>query len=224
MKNEKDTKLAEIAKDVTSMVQKAGAIVIKTAEEMASATDFLGQIKARQKRIEELRLSFTKPLNEALRNINNEFKKASEPLDKIERQVKMIMTDYHNKEAERIRKEQAKIAEKQRLEFEAEQERKRQEIADSNLTKKAQKEAIKEIKQEEFVATPTVVQEKTVASDQGKVTFKSVWKYEVIDEQQIPREYLKVDEVALNKAVKLGVREIKGVKIYESKEVSATSR
>ena len=164
MQNEKDLKLAQINKDVSNIVKAGSSITIENAEQMTQATDFLGQIKARQKRIEELRLSFTKPLNEALRNINNEFKKASEPLEAVEKVVKAVMTAYHNAEAEKIRKAQEKEAEKQRKIFEAEQEKRRKEIEASNLTKKAQKEAIKEIKQEEFEAKPTITQDKTVVS------------------------------------------------------------
>ena len=222
MQDEKDLKLAQITKDVSNIVKVGQAITIKTAEHMTEATDFLGQIKARQKRIEELRLSFTKPMNEALRNINNEFKKASEPLERIERAVKMEMTKYHNSEAEKIRKAQEKEAEKQRKEFEKEQERKRKEIEKSNLTKKAQKEAIKEVKQEEFVAKPTIVQEKTVKSESGSaVTFKSVWKFKVLDIKQVPADFLKVDEIAVNKAIRMGVRGINGLELFEEKEVSA---
>jgi hypothetical protein len=223
MQEEKDMKLAQINKDVVNIVKTGQAITIKNADQMAEATDFLGQVKARQKRIEELRLSFTKPMNEALRNINNEFKKASEPLEKIERAVKMEMTKYHNTEAEKIRKAQEKEAEKQRKAWEAEQEKKRQEIEQSNLTKKAQKEAMKEIKQEEFEAKPTITQDKTVKSDSGSsVTFKTVWKFRVVNISKVPANFLKVDEVAINKAIRTGaIKQIDGLEIYEEKEVSA---
>jgi hypothetical protein len=223
MKEEKELKLAQIQKDVSNMVKTGSEITIKTAEDMSQATDFLGQIKARQKRIEELRLSFTKPMNEALRNINNEFKSASDPLEKIERAVKAVMTAYHNLEAEKIRKAQEKEAEKQRIAFQKEQDKKRKELEQSNLTKKAQKEAIKEVNQEEFVAKPTIEQEKTVKSDSGSsVTFKSVWKFRgVTNISIVPVEYLKVDEVAVNKAIRAGAREINGLDIIEEKEVSA---
>ena len=62
-------------------------------------------------------------------------------------------------------------------------------------------------------APPTV--EKTVRSSEGKATMVKTWKHEVTDPDQVPREYLTVDEKKIRAAVKDGVRSIPGVNIYE---------
>ncbi len=58
----------------------------------------------------------------------------------------------------------------------------------------------------------------TVKTTSGSFTVKKVWTAEVIDESQVPREYLIVDQKKLNAVVKAGVRAIPGVKIYEKSE------
>lgn len=46
---------------------------------------------------------------------------------------------------------------------------------------------------------------------------REVWKFEVTDDLAVPREFLAVDESAIGRAVRGGVREIKGVRIFSEK-------
>ncbi len=46
-----------------------------------------------------------------------------------------------------------------------------------------------------------------------------VWKFEVTDANQVPREYLEVDETKIRKAVGSGMRSIPGVRIYEDTQL-----
>jgi hypothetical protein len=50
-----------------------------------------------------------------------------------------------------------------------------------------------------------------------------VWKFDILDEQKIPRQYLLIDEVGIRAAIRSGVREIEGLKIYEDFEISVRS-
>lgn len=56
--------------------------------------------------------------------------------------------------------------------------------------------------------------------EDGTITSKKSYDFEVIDEREIPREYLQVDMAAIEKAVKYGVRKIPGVNITEKTETS----
>lgn len=56
--------------------------------------------------------------------------------------------------------------------------------------------------------------------EDGTITSKKSYDFEVIDEREIPREYLQVDVAAIEKAVKYGVRKIPGVNITEKTETS----
>lgn len=184
-------KILQISKDVKSITKTATDIAIGTAEELTKAAEFLKQVVVRKKRIEELRLFFTKPLNDHIRQINTEFKKASEPLEAVERDVKGKMVVYRREEDERIRKEQERLNKK----------------ADTMKT-----ESKKEEYREKAIE---IAQETKVESKSGEVRFRKVWKFEITDGNEVPREYMAVNETSIRRAINGGIREIKGVRIFE---------
>lgn len=49
---------------------------------------------------------------------------------------------------------------------------------------------------------------------------RTTWKWEVVNEEDVPLEYFIIDEKKLNAAVKNGERNIKGIKIYSEQTVS----
>lgn len=46
------------------------------------------------------------------------------------------------------------------------------------------------------------------------------WTFEITSEKDIPREYLQVNETAIREAIKAGVREIPGVRIFQSQSLT----
>jgi len=56
--------------------------------------------------------------------------------------------------------------------------------------------------------------------EDGKITTKTVWEFEVLDEREIPREYMTVDVAAVEKAIKNGVREVPGVRVYSREKTT----
>ena len=65
--------------------------------------------------------------------------------------------------------------------------------------------------------------EKAVIPETPKVEGMSTtrrWKGTVIDEAKVPREYLTVDQTKINAAIKLGIREIPGVRIFQDVSLS----
>jgi hypothetical protein len=48
------------------------------------------------------------------------------------------------------------------------------------------------------------------------VHLRKDWVWDVLDISLIPPKYLVVDKVAVNQAVKSGIREIPGIRIYET--------
>lgn len=53
---------------------------------------------------------------------------------------------------------------------------------------------------------------------------KTEWHYEVVDEVAIPREMLRIDEDKIKALLKSGVRNIAGLRIYETKKTVMRSR
>lgn len=54
----------------------------------------------------------------------------------------------------------------------------------------------------------------------GGIVAKDVWTFEIIDSSQVPDQYKVVDEVKIRAAIRSGVREIAGIKIYQDKQIS----
>jgi hypothetical protein len=54
-----------------------------------------------------------------------------------------------------------------------------------------------------------------VRTEDGRKTYHEEWAFEVVDPEQVPREYLMVHEAAIRAAVKAGKRTIPGVSIYQ---------
>ncbi len=245
MKNEtKELKLVEIKKDTELMFKQVNSLSIKTAEDMVNATRVLSNLTGRAKRVEEIRLFFTKPLNDQLHKINDEFRDVSSLLKGLNVIVKDKMTVYRNLENEKLEKARQKAEEKRRKEFKKEQaklkakaekeaEKERQRLAKLELSKKDEKAELKRINdeqkekeneadREEFNFDDSdFKQTKSVHTNNGSIRVRTSWAFDIVNENDVPRHYLVVDQVAIRKAVNSGVRDINGVKIYEKEIISA---
>lgn len=198
-----DGKLGEIAKDIEVITAEADTYTIQAPQDVAIATEFLVKVKGRAKRIEELRQFFVKPLNDQVKAINDRFKASLKPLEDVEAKVKRLISNY-TLEQERLRHEE---------------ERKLQE---AHAKEMAKQEKAADKAGADFVPTiaPTIAQAvPTIKTESGKTTTVKVWKFEIVDAAQVPREYLEVNESLVRKAVQAGAREIAGVRIYEDIQV-----
>jgi predicted phage tail protein len=61
---------------------------------------------------------------------------------------------------------------------------------------------------------------KEMLVEDGKLTRVKKWAWELEDEHSIPREYLILDEKKVDEAVKQGVRNIPGIKVFEKEEIT----
>lgn len=126
-----------------------------------------------------------------VRTVNNLAKYYKEQLQPIEKEAKRKYSAY-----------QAEL-ERQRLEverLEAKKAQAKQATTDEVVT---------------TVATPEAP--KATHAKTGTASTRNKWQFEITDPTQIPVEYLMVDEKKIRQAVKDGVREIAGVRIFEEK-------
>lgn len=240
---QKAVKLAEIQKSTNDLVPVVGNMTITSESEQKGAIDLSNQIKARIKRVEELRKFFVEDLTRKVNEINAEFRAVRKPLEDMLEQIDGKLLDWRKKEMARIEAERKKEEERKRKEFEKEQEKLRKQaekeaeaekkrLAKLELSKKEEKAELKRIEEEKQSKIEEAQQEdfnfndndfqqsKTVHSETGSTTFKKVWDFEVIDPLEIPREFMQVDLIAIRKAVKDGKRTIPGVKIFETEVVN----
>jgi len=59
-----------------------------------------------------------------------------------------------------------------------------------------------------------------VESKSGESRVSKHWTFEVVDEKKVPREYLTVNDAKVDEAIKNGVREIAGLKIFQKERLS----
>ena len=205
-----EKKIAEIKKDISVIEKKSQKIaIIKSEKDIKLATEFLAQAKARADRVEEIRLSFTKPINEGLRAINTMYKEPYNLLNELISKVKRAIGDY------RMEEERKAMIEEERQEKLREAKNKR-----------------REEKGKELDSAPVPIVERpqaTVRSESGQTTTIKVWKFQVEAYSKLPKNV--VDEIlyqanqrglvdmVIRKMVNDGVRKIEGVKIYEDVEI-----
>jgi hypothetical protein len=59
-----------------------------------------------------------------------------------------------------------------------------------------------------------------IDTDEGSLHRKKSWSFKISDESKIPREFLAIDQKAVEKAIERGMRKIEGLEIFEIEEIS----
>ena len=189
-----DKEVQIMEKQVSPLVAQAGKYIVESVEDVDKSSEFLKKVRDTEREIEAKRLEFTKPLNQSLKAINATFKQLKEPLVEARQVLTNKILDWKRAETARLEKEEAR----------------RRKIQESH------------VKRGHTVEAPVVLDrpEKTI----GNTRTTKFWTFEVQDLGQIPREYMVIDNVAVRKAIREGVREIRGLKIYQDERLSIVGR
>lgn len=191
---------------------------IVNQEQYNSSGEYLKSIKTAYKQIEDLRMSMTRPLDNSKKRIMDFFRKPLDVLTNAEGVLKRGILMYQRAQ------EAARVEQERKLQAEA--ERKRQEaLAKAELARAEGKDAKADKYEDKAngIIVPTLAP--TIQKVAG-ISTKMVWKFEVIDEALIPREYLTPDLVKIGKVVRAtgSTLPIPGVKIYSEELISAGGR
>ncbi len=65
-----------------------------------------------------------------------------------------------------------------------------------------------------------LAQSKEMRVEDGKLTKVKKWVWELEDENAVPREYLSLNEKKIDEAIKQGIRNIPGIKVFEKEEIT----
>lgn len=203
---------------------------VATPVQYTDAGEQLKQIKAAMKRLDDLRKGMTRPLDTAKKAIMDFFRAPEEKLARAESGIKRAMISYSD-EQERIRREEQRKAEeaarKERERLEAiarETERKAREKAEAErkaaeeaaaagraaeaaklMARAAATEQRAAAKAEEVTQQAQMVVAPVIQREAPKVTgvaTREVWKYEVTDVTQLPREYTMADDKKIGGVVR----------------------
>lgn len=186
------------AKDLAA---KASAIKVQDQETQLAATTLAGTIKKVAKTVEDARKEYTAPINEHVKAVNGLAKEITTPLDTGMRHL----TGQLNQYAAKVELDRRKAEEEARRQAEAEQKRLDAEAKAAGVEAPIVPEVL-----------PAKSEKATVRTETGTSYQRKVWTFEVEKLADVPREYMLLNEKAVNAAIRNGVRSIPGLKILET--------
>jgi hypothetical protein len=218
----------ELKADIALFVDPIFRVKIESREIQNSSLEAARKIKHFQKAVETRRKELVGPLNDQVKKINEYCKKILEPLDQAEAHLKKELIAWEKK------LEQDRIKERERLE---------KERLEKEKALRAQEELIQKEKQameDVFGVVDTFELEQQRATEErnrflAEQEFKTkskeienarvkgickVWSFEIVDPKAVPDEFKKVDESLIRDAIRRGVRNIEGVRIFEETKIA----
>jgi len=212
---DKVTALKEISGETLSLKEQVQAKQICSQEDLFAANDLLKKIKQRIKAVDEKRKYYKEPFLEGALRVDNDFKPYLDSLEEIRRILERQKIIPYQEEQERLQREE----ERRRRDIEAQELDAKQkvldEIAKKTKSEFAKQESAKVAEQQEFLKTAPIEINTTVRSQKATGSLKKAWKFEIMKESEVPLEYKSVDERKVKDALKYGIREIKGLRIWE---------
>lgn len=211
----RDPSLQEFVASSQSAAVYVQGLVISSPEAYEAAAHELQEVKGKIKALDALRKSITRPLDEAKAKIMDLFRVPAERLEKAEGALKRALVTFADEQERKRRAEQARLDELARKERE-----KLQRQADAAAAKGREERAAVLEATAAVVVAPIA---QSVAPKVAGVSFRSIWRAEVVDASLVPREYLMVDQAKLDKvaAALKGDTVIAGVKVREDRIASS---
>ena len=218
---------AEVAKvemfqgELSSIVADWTAGPLASVAEDGRLADLMIRGAAAEKELDRTRLAATAPLRKQVDAINALFATVTDQFRSLRERGDKQRREYRAMERARIDREQAEQRRRQIEAAQAEEaaliaateattlEARAKALADADAASRDQAVAV--------LAEPEAVTRGT-RTDSGSASWRKVWRVEVVDEAQVPRQYLAVDMPKLRAAVKGGLREIAGCSITEEEE------
>lgn len=176
------------------------AVIDETSQRQAAT--LLGMVQDGIKHIETERKTWTQPLLDQKKRLDDIFKRMSQPLEDAKSKLQSQLIGYQ------VKLEAIRQKEEARLRALAEKRRERAEAQG------------KPSPIPETIIPYVQGADKTVYSDNGSLTYTTKLKGRVVDLSKIPLYFndvqlLQPDMVAINKLVSAGIKNIPGIEIYE---------
>jgi hypothetical protein len=200
-----DPSVTALVEQITNLRDYAITRTVICDNDVKLATEDLSLIATLTKTLDAKKKEYTGPVKDILRAMGDVFDRVSSPLAEANTITRKKIGDYR-----------------------AEIERRRREAEEINRQKEelARKEAA--FNQGEITVDTTPVNVPApppahVRTEVGSLGTQKVWKFEVIDPAQLPREYLTPDLVKIGKVIRAGVS-IPGVKAWQEESLRINSR
>jgi hypothetical protein len=190
--------------EIVRMQREAGELIVRDDQTLTTAGEMASQAKKLNKAIEDVRKVLVDAPNNYVKAINNLAKGLQTPLTDAETGLKRKIGTYQA---------QVELARRE-AELKA-QEAARKLQAEIDAEAKAKGVEAPKVELPVIPTAPSVIR-----TAEGSASIRKVWKFQVEDAAQVPREYLIVNESAIRRAVANGVRQIPGVNIFEESTVA----
>ena len=212
---------AEVEKLVPAVVSQANEITVADAEEYEMACSFLTMIATRKKQVGETFDPIVQKAHAAWKEAIAQRDKFLKPLEQAEVDVKRKVTMWRVEEERKRREEEARLSAIAKAEAE---ERALAEAA--ALEANGEKELADMVLQEAAEAPPPIVVAPPTVPKQEGIAKKTTWKFRIVNEALIPREFMSPDEVKIGAIVRTqkNLTKIPGVQPYPEESVSVRSR
>lgn len=186
---------------VEKMLIQAEAHQVSDKGSHNQAIAMAGEVKKLNKTVEVKRKEITADARDFVKQINALCKSWTDPLAEAEKILKNRAATYQHQ----IELERRKQEERARQEHEALQQKLQAEAKEAGVEAP-----------EMAPPAPVIPEQKVYRSESGaSLHTRKRWVAELEDPDLIPREYCSPDQKKLDQAVKMGVRDIPGVRIYE---------
>lgn len=191
----------------------------------------LGELMARgviaRKELQALLLARVAPLEAEVASVRAIFKRLTEPLKQFDLDAERRIVQYRAAKRQRIEREQREALRRQEEAARREAEAvAAAEAARSEEERRAALAAAEAASQEQMAAAVSAPAPMTrgVKIESGTLSERERWTFEVVRPDLVPREYLKVDDSAVRKAIAAGCREIPGLNIFAEERLRRTVR
>jgi len=202
-----DEAYVALHRKATSLKHYADQLQVADPEGVRAATQDLSMVANLKKALEQERKEYVDPLNSHVKDINHAFRLITDELGEADRLLRSKITAF-NKRQQEIAAEVARI-EKLRLE------------AEEAATKLAQETGQEPPPPTVPVAPlPVAAEQRTVRTELGSLSTKSIRKWRLIDFALVPDEYKKLDEPTVGKVVRAGIPSIPGIEIYSEDQIA----
>ena len=229
-----------ISQEISTKVEN---IRITSPEEVNTAVGLVKEIQFHEKEINSIRDGLVRPHNDFVKQINMLAKVLISPISISKLQLNSKLTEYNRRISEKVQEEASRVASVEREAYEnIETLRKTREanemalrgreekyigksmisLEQVEIDRKAREEAEDKLRIKEEIALSKKLGKKldrieTLRDNAHVSGMQSRWSYEILDESKIDRAYCSPDSRKINDAIRAGVREITGVRIYEKK-------
>jgi hypothetical protein len=214
---EKDSILVDLKAKGAAALELARSLVVDTAEKKADGVELVARARRAVKISESRRTALVKPHNDYVSAINRLFKGATDPFRDVDKIATQKVIDFDAAERRRAA-EAAAAAERERLASEALlQEAARAEAAgQTQVAEKLLEKAVESETGALDAQAQAVIPARVTATESGTVGVRNKpFTYRVLDEAQVPREYLCLDAAKIREAIRQGERTIPGLEIFQ---------